>query len=309
MENTDNITTLSLLQLLSEGKLDPGRGQFYDNQCFVMIDPQRDEIEEGKTMFRYPTRLDCFAILLCQEGEFTITCNLQQVTIGPRCVFLAQPGAIVQVTEIHDCHTSVILFSEQFMREINLSLQNLLPHIGTLSQPRALQLPPDAFSFLWRQAGTVAESISQPPTLSYYHETVRNTVRALGYTIISHLIRHLEKQDEGHGHAVHNHEEELFRRFAQLVGQHFRTERRITFYAEQMHLTPKYLSSVIRRASGHGPAEWITHNVLLEAKNLLRYSNMSIQEISYALHFPNQSFFGRWFKAQTGLSPKAYRDT
>ncbi|MBQ7570852.1 MAG: AraC family transcriptional regulator [Bacteroidaceae bacterium] len=309
MNQNENIYTLSLLRLLSEGKLDPGRGKFYDNQCFVMVKPKIDEVEEGKAMFLYPTRLDCFVILLCDQGQFTLTCNLQQITIQAGTVFYAQPGAILQVTDIRDCRTSVLLFGEQFMRQINLSIQSLLPHIGAMDQLYTLQPEPETFRYMWRQIELVAESISQPTTLAYYHETVRNTFRAFGYTFISHLVRYLEQQSEGHGRSVHNHEEDLFRRFISLVGQHYRTERRISFYAEQMHLTPKYLSTVIRRASGHGPAEWITHNVLLEAKNLLHYSTMSVQEISYALHFPNQSFFGRWFKAQAGLSPKAYRDS
>ena len=309
MSNTKNIATLSLLQLLSEGKLDASRGQFYDNQCFVVTEPLKGEMEEGARLFRYPTRLDCFAILLCRKGKFTVTCNLQQMTILPDTVLYAQPGIIVQVTDFHECQTSVVLFSETFLHKINLSLQNLLPHIGTLNQLYTLQLGPKAFDYLWRQVGMVAESISLPQKLSYYHEVVRNSIRALGYSVISRLIQDLEKQNVNRGYTIHNHEEELFRRFIQLVGKYYRTERRINFYAEQMHLTPKYLSAVIRHASGHSPTEWITRSVLLEAKNLLHYSNMSVQEVTFALHFPNQSFFGRWFKTQTGLSPKAYRES
>lgn len=307
MDNIDNITTLSILKLLSEGIMDPGRGQLYDDQCFVMIDTQNKEIEEGKTLFRYPTRLDCFIILLCKEGTFKVTCNLQQVEIGPDSIFYALPGSILQVDELYDVRTSVIMFSEDFMRKINLSIQNLLPHIGTLNQLYALRIPSEVFNFMWRQVALVAESINQPPALSYYHDTVQNTIRAMAYTFISQLIQYLKEKNQGHGTAVHTHEEELFRHFIGLVAQHFRRERRISFYAEQMHLTPKYLSAVIRRASGHSPAEWITHNVLIEAKNRLRYSDMSVQEVAYSLHFPNQSFFGRWFKAQTGSSPKSYR--
>lgn len=307
MNQNENIYTLSLLRLLSEGKLDPGRGKFYDNQCFVMVKPRIDEVEEGKTMFRYPTRLDCFVVLLCDQGEFAITCNLRQITIHAGTIFYAQPGSILQVTDIHDCRTCVVLFSEEFLRQINLSMQGLLPHIGAMDQLNTVHPEAEAFSYMWRQIEMLADSISQPTTLVYYHETVRNTFRSFGYAFISQLVLYLEQLNKRQGHVVHNHEEELFRRFIVLVGQNFRTERRIGFYAEQMHLTPKYLSAVIRRASGHGPAEWITNNVLIEAKNLLRYSTMSVQEVAYALHFPNQSFFGRWFKAQTSLSPKSYR--
>ena len=194
MNQNENIYTLSLLRLLSEGKLDPGRGQFYDNQCFVMVNPQIDEVEEGEAMFLYPTRLDCFVILLCDQGEFTLICNLQQITIQAGTVFYAQPGAILQVTNIHDCRTSVLLFGEQFMRQINLSVQSLLPHIGTIGQLYTLRPEPETFAYMWRQIEMLAGSIGQPATLAYYHETVRNTFRAFGYTFISDSGKRVTKR-------------------------------------------------------------------------------------------------------------------
>ena len=74
-----------------------------------------------------------------------------------------------------------------------------------------------------------------------------------------------------------------------------------------MHLTPKYLTTIIRKTTGRTASEWIDDYVVLEAKNLLKYSTMSIQEVAYSLNFPNQSFFGKYFKEHTGLTPTAYR--
>ena len=78
-------------------------------------------------------------------------------------------------------------------------------------------------------------------------------------------------------------------------------------YAEQLHLTPKYLTTLLRSTTGRTASEWIDEYVILEAKNLLKYSTMNIQEIAYYLNFPNQSFFGRYFKQHTGKPPSAYR--
>ncbi len=68
------------------------------------------------------------------------------------------------------------------------------------------------------------------------------------------------------------------------------------FYARQLCITPKYLTTLIKRISGLSVSEWIDNYVIIEAKTLLKYSNMSVQEIAYALNFPNQSFFGSYFK-------------
>ena len=100
---------------------------------------------------------------------------------------------------------------------------------------------------------------------------------------------------------------QLFDRFMQLLGTYHTKERSLQFYADRMFLTPKYVSGMIRSYSGKGALEWINSYVVLEAKMMLRYTDMSVQEVAYALNFPTQSAFGKYFKLQTGCSPRAYR--
>ena len=91
------------------------------------------------------------------------------------------------------------------------------------------------------------------------------------------------------------------------LARHYMQQRSVGFYAGQLNLTPKYLTTLIRKTSGRTAVEWIDDYVVLEAKNLLKYSTMSIQEIAYYLNFSNQSFFGKYFKSHTGMTPSAYR--
>lgn len=88
-----------------------------------------------------------------------------------------------------------------------------------------------------------------------------------------------------------------------VLARHYMQQRSVGFYAGQLNLTPKYLTTIIRKTSGRTAVQWIDDYVVLEAKNLLKYSTMSIQEISYYLNFPNQSFFGKYFKNHTGMTP------
>ena len=74
-----------------------------------------------------------------------------------------------------------------------------------------------------------------------------------------------------------------------------------------MNLTPKHLSRVVRNYSGKSVHQWIDEFVVLEIKNLLKYSDLSIQQISYELNFPNPSFMGQYFKRITGKTPGEYR--
>lgn len=103
--------------------------------------------------------------------------------------------------------------------------------------------------------------------------------------------------------------EQLVEDFLSLVQAHYKRERGVEFYADKLYLTPKYLSKVIKDASGMSASVWIDNYVVLEAKALLKSTNMTVQQISDELNFPSQSFFGKYFKRITGLSPKAYKNT
>ena len=98
-----------------------------------------------------------------------------------------------------------------------------------------------------------------------------------------------------------------FEEFMELVRQYSKQERNVRFYARRLNITPKYLSTVSKDVSGKTAARWIDEAVILEAKSLLRYSGMSIQEIAYHLNFSTQSFFGKYFKQHTGYSPSRFK--
>ena len=89
--------------------------------------------------------------------------------------------------------------------------------------------------------------------------------------------------------------------------QHSKHERSVNFYADKLCLTPHYLSSVIRETSGQTVMQWINQAVILEAKVLLKHSNLLVFQISDELNFPNPSFFSKFFKRMTGMTPAEYQ--
>ena len=86
-------------------------------------------------------------------------------------------------------------------------------------------------------------------------------------------------------------------------------ERSVKFYSDRLCISPKYFSKLVRQASGKLPMEHIQQRVIIEAKSLLRSTNITIREIADALNFPTDSFFCRYFKHETGLSPSDYRQS
>ena len=101
--------------------------------------------------------------------------------------------------------------------------------------------------------------------------------------------------------------ESIFRDFIQLVARNFKEERRVGWYAQQLCITPKYLSETIKQMSHRTPNEWIDHYVLIEIRVLLKNTTKSIKEITMEMNFPTQSFLGKFFREHMGMSPSDYR--
>lgn len=99
----------------------------------------------------------------------------------------------------------------------------------------------------------------------------------------------------------------LLRKFLELLSTTNPKERSVNYYAEQLCVTPKYLSSLLKNLSGKTAYDWITECVVEDIKHELLYTDHSIKEISNILHFPNMSFFGKYVKQHLGVSPTDFR--
>ena len=102
-------------------------------------------------------------------------------------------------------------------------------------------------------------------------------------------------------------DKEIFNQFLVLLGHEQHKRRQVSYYAERLYITPKYLSTVCTRVSGKSPMRWITDNVMEQCYTLLKTTNMSIKEISNQMGFPNPSFFGQYFRDEAGMTPLEYR--
>lgn len=102
-------------------------------------------------------------------------------------------------------------------------------------------------------------------------------------------------------------QQQLFQNFKRLVHQHCEVQRNIPFYAEQLHITPHYLSAVIKEISGQSVMFWLNRAIILRAKVLLNTKGMMIYEIADRLNFSSPSAFHNFFKRITGLTPKEYQ--
>lgn len=256
-------------------------------------------------VFRFPCRIDAFIIGVGTEGETSVSFNLHEFRLKKDSMFIFTPKNILQVNSQQYFKADVIAISPDFMRRINIDIKNMMPLFLKFVKNPTLALTPEESRSMRGMIAQIERETRGPET-HFSFDIVSGLIAATIYKVGDIMYHYLAEHPEGQNNS-HNRAEEYFKQFTHLLGEHFREERSVGFYARQLCITPKYLTTLIKRISGQSVSEWIDNYVILEAKTLLKYSTMSIQEIAYYLNFPNQSFFGSYFKRNTGMSPSQYK--
>jgi YesN/AraC family two-component response regulator len=136
----------------------------------------------------------------------------------------------------------------------------------------------------------------------FRRDLVRTLMLAMFYDL-SNLVYHFQ-QSSSHRQT---RADVIFTQFIHMVEEHCKHERRVSWYAKQLSITPKYLSEMVKHVSKRTPNEWIDNYVTLELRIMLKNSTKNIKTIAKEMNFPNQSFLGKYFKEHVGMSPSDYR--
>ena len=255
--------------------------------------------------FRFPCRIDAFIIGVGTEGRTKVRFNLREYRLKKDSMFIFGPQNILQVESDEHFKAHVIAVTRDFISRTNIDTKRMMPLFLQFGANPCLELTPQQSQSL-RSFITLVESQVWGPETRFSEEIISEllaaTIYKVGDLLSGYLAQHPEFANPSQSRA-----EEYFRQFMQLLSENYKRERSVGFYARSLYITPKYLTTLIKRISGKSVSEWIDSYVILEAKTLLRYSNKSIQEIAYYLNFPNQSFFGSYFKRITGIPPSQYK--
>ena len=287
--------TLNELVTMAGGERRPG----IMGECIAANSASEMEI------FRFPSRLDAFIIGVGTEGETSLTSNLQEFRLKKNSLFIFNPKDILQVQSNDRFKAHLIVITPDFLKRINIDTKRMMPLFLQFGSLPCMELT-HAESQSLRSFISMVEQELKGPETDFSSEIIGGLIAATIYKVGDILTHYLTEHPEVDS-PMHNRAEEYFKQFTELLGEHYKHERSVGFYARQLCITPKYLTTLIKRISGKSVSEWIDSYVILEAKTLLKYSNMSVQEIAYYLNFPNQSFFGSYFKRNAGMSPSQYK--
>lgn len=248
-----------------------------------------------------PFKVDVTMSIIYECGTAVLKINMREYRLKAPCVLIVLAGQIYQpIYNSEDLKTKVIVISRSFSDTLFPSFgETQQLYMSVLKQPVIVT---DNDQMVFTRYYELMSDLVKSPESDFKLEAARHLTLAMfyGYTHIKHKLSEDDTRK--------NRKNELHSDFLNLLHKNYKREREMTFYAEKLFVTPKYLSQVIKDVTGHSAMKYIEDYVISESKALLSSTNMTIQQISDDMNFPSQSVFGKYFKRITGMSPKEYRN-
>lgn len=264
--------------------------------------PADHEVVEDFVKADRPFKINFTMMALCAEGAMRVRVNLRDFRLEKNSVLVVLPGSIGECLELGGgCRLAVIAYSDK--------------RYGDAADPAfsisiMRYLSANALIRVSAEEMGVALALYKAMRMTFERNGFRFIREALGgYMQVLFCYGYqwiCDYEESCTGGKPAGRRQQLFERFLDLVQRHYAAQRSISFYAGKMCVTPKYLSAVVRQASGRFAGDWIRERVVLEAKALLRTRRYTVQQVSDMLGFANASFFAKYFKAATGVTPRKY---
>lgn len=249
-----------------------------------------------------PVKMEYNAIVHCRKGRVLLEVgnNEDEVRVLPGQLLLVPAQKLMQTMMVStDVDVGVLLVSDHVLKRVlgaQIDIWN-----------RAMYLH-NTYVIGWQWNEVLPANglgMFENKELLLFNDIVIGFLRILLLMICEELL----KQENLTVANVFSNDRDkmLFHQFLDLLSREKQKRRQVNYYAEKLCITPKYLSTVCRKASGKSPIRWITDSVMEDCYQLLRGTNLTVKEISNKLGFPNSSFFGQYFREQAGMTPIEYR--
>ncbi len=266
-----------------------------------------------KESFENPVSFDGLTFVLVTRGSLTIQINTDEYTLVKNSLFFTGPNSqhrLLDVDSHEGCEFYFLSISTEFIRSINIDLNALQnAHLRHVDRP-VIILPSEYDELLKNYLEMLYQNANINKEQNLYTRNVsRSLIAALMYQLMQVFDSVMTREtvlDDG-AQKIGLRRFTYVRQFIELVHKYYTSERSVGFYADKLCISPKYLSFIIKEVTNRTAAEWIDEYVILEAKNMLRFSGMNIQQVAYSLNFNNQSSFGKYFKHLTGMSPTQFQ--
>ena len=275
---------------------------------FFIMDARYNEKME---FLRYPCRIDAYFSIFCVSGELDVEVNLKVFTMRKNTLLVCTPGNIVRVIRKDDdslekMEFTVVACSVSYLSTISIDLKKVFDERLDFFTDPCLTLGEDSLKICGMYVSLCRTILCSD--FSNIRESLGALISSLFYSVGGLMEKEsavLSAYEDSS--PASSRKTSLFQRFMGLLNKYHTSERNVGFYASRLGLTPKYLSKIIRQVSGRTAPDWIDSYVILEAKNMLKYSDLEVKEIAFRLNFSDTSVFHKFFKSRTGMTPGEYR--
>lgn len=283
-----------------------------------------EEWQEGPQVLTYG------AILICRKGKAMLNVNYKDWELYEGAVITLFPNDVVELkvdgdckspqTENGDCRSpetengdckspqtansfqvEILKYNPSLLREASLQLEQTV--YSSLREDRCRQDTPVVTNIINGMFGLLKVYFDQSEC-TCISQLVLCQLKAFFIGFHEYLQRNPQyRPDEVKSYRVR----ELFNRFMMLLERDYKISRDVNYYAEQMNISSKYLTNIVNQVTGHTPKTIIDQYVILQLKMHLKRTTQSIKEMAWEFHFADVSFFCRYFKKHTGLTPQQIR--
>ncbi len=297
MENFEHFTLARFKQLLEQ--TDAESVQHYISQNLAVA-RHANPVKFQSQFAGEPVVMDEMRILIVIQGSASPVINLvQQHFEAPELVYLG-PNGLVQFQGITTDAVGIGLsISNEFMA---LLIGNNIPRaFDGRQRDFHFRLQPQDLAFLDHMHQLIYESLQLPNT------NLQSTMQLISAFLW--YVDGLWSSHEDEERMAQSREQRLFADFMQLVALHAQHEHHIDFYASRLCISPRYMSTLIKKVSGKPAKQWIDEAIMARIKVALRHSDKQMTQIADEMNFANTSFFTKYFKRLTGMTPLQFRNS
>ena len=252
-------------------------------------------------LLHYPQRISGYLFILCLRGECRVTIHLSERKIQKDDIVTILPDSFIHVhQQSSDCRLYLIGFKKELLNSANF-FNSTINYISSLFDNPVIPVQPK-IAALFKEYFTLLVKIGRMEDI--------NPNKELTSTVLLTILHGVGSihQNTNVTTRIFNRGEEIVKRLVQCIIKYYTKERSVSFYADLLHVSPQHLSTTVNKVTGKTVTNILAKLVITDAQAKLKSTDLTIQEIAYSLNFPDISFFGKYFKRYTGMSPKQYRE-
>ncbi|WP_217607021.1 AraC family transcriptional regulator [Chitinophaga sp. GbtcB8] len=263
-------------------------------------------MEDYAPMINKPFRAETGGFFLVTSGAMRLQCNLETLTCTQGCMYFIIQGFIYTIEDIsEDCNFTGITMDTDFLLKSGIHVTGSeLFQMTASGISHQYNINNREVEMITTMLDILTAKLTNSDPLHFQKEVIQHQLMALLYETGSVFRKYNDFQS-----IKLNRKEDLTARFLDLLRLHVKSERSLQFYASRLSVTTGHLTKVIKQVIGKPAGELIDTAVITEAQILLSNPAVSVAQAAEELQFSDQSFFGKYFKKHTGLSPSTYKQT